>query len=311
MGPVLGYDGGPGGGGGGPYPGGFLSGRGRLNTAEREREAGRPAPVKSLPEPAREAWTLTRGTGPLVAVAIHDGHRMRPEVAIHVALTEDERLREEDPRTGDWTSIAPTRVVVHRSRFEVDLNRPPEGAVYLSPEQAWGLGVWRDAPLDEVVRDGLLVHTAFYEMLEGLLREIEAEHGRFLLYDLHSYNHRRGGPRAPPDDARKNPDVNLGTASLDRRLWQGVVDAFLETLSATEVMGRRLDVRENVRFLGGYLPQWVHRTFPGTGCALAIEVKKFFMDEWTGEVEPALLAAVGTALARTVPPVLEALERTA
>ena len=34
------------------------------------------------------------------------------------------------------------KVVVHRSRFEVDLNRPREAVGLPSPEDAWGLELW-------------------------------------------------------------------------------------------------------------------------------------------------------------------------
>jgi N-formylglutamate amidohydrolase len=245
-----------------------------------------------------------------VAVALHDGHEAREDVAEHFAIPEAERLREEDPWTAEWTRIAPTRIVVHRSRFEVDLNRPIEECVYLRPDQAWNLQVWKNGgPPAPVIREGREIHLAFYSMLEALLREVEAKHGRFVVYDLHSYNHRRGGPHSPPDDRSDNPDVNLGTGSMDRSRWAPVVDAFLRTLRGSELLGRLLDVRENARFRGGYLAQWMHRTFPHTGCALAVEVKKFFMDEWTGDVEPSHLESVRTALARTVPAVEEALER--
>jgi N-formylglutamate amidohydrolase len=262
------------------------------------------------PGAAEGAWTLVRGEGPIVAVALHDGHEVRSEVAKHLALSEIERLREEDPRTADWVGIAPTHINVHRSRFEVDLNRPLETAVYRGPDQAWNLQVWRDGtPPPWIVEAGREIHRAFYSALESLLRDVEERHGRFVVYDLHSYNHRRGGQGAPADDVRASPDVNLGTGSMDRERWKPVVEAFLNAISGVEVAGRRLDVGENVRFQGGFLPEWVHRTFPGSGCALAVEVKKFFMDEWTGAVDADSLAAMGEALARTVPPIQEALGR--
>jgi hypothetical protein len=43
-------------------------------------------------------------------------------------------------------------------------------------------------------------------------------------------------------------------------------------------------------------------------CALAIEVKKFFMNEWTGELDPAQHDAIGNALARAAEGVREQLE---
>ena len=44
-----------------------------------------------------QIWQIVRGDSPLVATAIHDGHRLRPEVAEMMALSDTDRLREEDP----------------------------------------------------------------------------------------------------------------------------------------------------------------------------------------------------------------------
>lgn len=249
------------------------------------------------------------GSGPVVALALHDGHTVRAEVGELLAIGAEERRREEDPFTAAWTAVGDHRVVAHRSRFEVDLNRPPEGAVYRTPEQAWGLEVWRRAPPAEVVERSMAIHRRFYARMGDLLARLAEEHGRFVVYDLHSYNHRRGGPDAPPDDAEDNPQVNLGTGSLDRARWASLVDRFLADLAGHDFRGRRLDVRENVRFRGGGFAQWAHATFPASACVLAIEWKKTFMDEWTGEADEAELAEVPRALAATLPGVREELAR--
>jgi N-formylglutamate deformylase len=128
----------------------------------------------------------------------------------------------------------------------------------------------------------------------------EERFGGFVLYDLHSYNHRRGGHEADPS---QNPDINVGTGTLDRDRWGPVVDAFIDAIP------KSYDVRENVKFRGGYLSQWVHETFPRTGCALAIEVKKFFMDEHNGELDADKHGNVEQALQRTVPAVLDELQK--
>ena len=88
---------------------------------------------------AAEPWTIRPGPGRIVATAIHDGHDLRPEVAEAVALGDAERLREEDPFTGQAVLDVPAHTVVHRSRFEFDLNRDTDNAVYRTPEQSWGL----------------------------------------------------------------------------------------------------------------------------------------------------------------------------
>ena len=86
-------------------------------------------------------WTLQRSDDCIVATAIHDGHGLRPDCAARMRLADADRLREEDPHTGNAIQDVPTHVVVHRSRFEVDLNRAAAQAVYRTPDQAWGLQV--------------------------------------------------------------------------------------------------------------------------------------------------------------------------
>jgi N-formylglutamate deformylase len=254
-------------------------------------------------------WSTSLGAGAVMATAIHDGHLVRPDVASALLLTDEERLREEDPGTGAWTVIAPTRIVVHRSRFEVDLNRPLEGCVYRTPDEAWGLAVWREAPSAELIARSRTEHRAFYGHVRSVCDRLVALHGRFVVLDLHSYNHRRGGSDAPWDDPGANPDINLGTGSMDRELWSPVVEAFLDALRGREIDGRALDVRENVRFRGGWFSQWIHENYPEQGCALAVEVKKFFMDEWTGAPFPEVARQVQDALAATVAPIEAALAR--
>ncbi|MEL4358019.1 MULTISPECIES: N-formylglutamate amidohydrolase [unclassified Luteococcus] len=247
--------------------------------------------------------------GPVVATAIHTGHDLRPEVADLMSLAEDDRLREEDPFTHLIAQLVPARVTVNRSRFEVDLNRAQEQAVYRRPEDCWGLEVWRGGELPaDVAERSLAVHQAFYTDLAARLDEL-AERGPFVLFDVHSYNHRRAGADQPASPQEENPDVNVGTGSLDRELWGDVVDAFSGALAAAEVQDGPLDVRENVRFRGANLAAWVHQRYPGRACALALEFKKTFMDEWTGQFDAERVAELSRALESTLDPIAETLRR--
>jgi len=245
--------------------------------------------------------------GQLVATSIHAGHGLRPEVADLMVLPEHDRLREEDPCTNLIAQLVPARVAVNRSRFQVDLNRSPDKAVYRTPEDCWGLEVWRGGVLpDDVVARSVAEHEAFYAALAERLDEVAAR-GPFVLYDVHSYNHRRDGADQPPAPEEDNPVVSVGTGSMDRALWGDVVDAFITSLAGAEVSDAPLDVRENVRFEGAQMCRWVHERYPGVGCALALEFKKTFMDEWTGEMDADRVAELSRALASTAEPVLEAL----
>lgn len=254
------------------------------------------------------AWTIWRGAGPIVATAIHDGHDVRPDVARYLGVTEAERRREEDPHTAHWTSIASHRVVVHRSRFEVDLNRPRDQAIYLDPAQSWGMQVWKSPPPTRLVEESLANYDSFYVEMFNLLDALRTKHGRFVVLDLHSYNHCREGQHAAPACAGDNPEINVGTGTMDRERWRPLVERFMADLRRFRRDGRSLDVRENVRFRGGGFPRWIHETFPTEGCALAIEVKKFFMNEWTGQADVAQIEFVREALASTIPGILHELD---
>jgi len=246
--------------------------------------------IEALPE---RWWTVTRGPGPVLATAIHDGHDLRPEVAKAMALGDAERLREEDPFTGQAVVGVPTNIIVHRSRFEFDLNRATGDAVYCTPEQCWGLDVWHDAPDGDLVDASLAIHGAYYRMLGGLLDGIAAEQERFVLLDVHSYNHRRTGPDGPATPQEEAPDINIGTFSMPRDAWAFLLDPLMEEMRRFDFNGRKLDVRENVAFQGkGAQTRFVHDRYPGKGCAIALEFKKFYMDEWTGEPDPAELKAM-------------------
>ncbi len=252
-------------------------------------------------------WQMVEGDGPLVAAAVHDGHAVRSQIEKLLALGEEDRRREEDPFTGRWTEIVGNRILATHSRFQVDLNRPRNRAVYRSPGDAWGLQVWKKNISDEMVKRSLLEYDDFYEETAKHLEKLAVRYGFFFVFDLHSYNHRRSGPDEPPADPLENPEVNIGTGTMNREFWAPVVDAFIAELREFDFLGRRLDVRENVKFKGGNFSRWIHETFPNTGCAIAVEFKKFFMDEWTGILDEQQHRAIFRALQGTVPVVRDAL----
>jgi predicted N-formylglutamate amidohydrolase len=101
-------------------------------------------------------------------------------------VSESDRTREEDPFTAMWTTVADTQIVVKRSRFEFDLNRPREQAVYLSLEDSWGLSVWHTLPSEEIVARSLAEYDAFYATVQQLFTDLEQRFGRFVVFDLHT-----------------------------------------------------------------------------------------------------------------------------
>jgi N-formylglutamate amidohydrolase len=231
-----------------------------------------------------EPFVIEVAPGQLVSTAVHAGHELRAGLVDALALDPATRLREEDPFTDRMLGDVGSRIVVHRSRFEVDLNRSRDEAVYRGPDEAFGLDVWKRELQPDELEDSRRIHDAFYAGLATHLDRLAAN-GRLLVLDVHSYNHRRSGPSASPEPATGNPEVNVGTGALDGRRWDRTVSTFVEALGDQQVRDHRLDVRVNVRFRGGHLCHWVAEHYPEAACPLAIEFKKVFMDEWTGRCE--------------------------
>ncbi|QND68685.1 N-formylglutamate amidohydrolase [Mesorhizobium loti] len=253
-------------------------------------------------------WTIKRGQSPVIGTAIHSGCDVGSVCQPLLSISNADRLREEDPFTEQFIADFPTQILVHRSRFQVDLNRAREAAIYLSPDQSWGLNVWQEPPGEEIVAESLAFHDAFYAELKRVLVDVEKRYGRFVLVDVHSYNHRREGPEGAPASQDGAPDINIGTFSMDRGRWAPVVDAFIEALRGQRLDGEPIDVRENVSFQGkGEQTRFVHANFPQTGCAIAVEFKKIFMDEWSGEPDWGTIERLRAMLASTVPVLVEAL----
>jgi len=253
-------------------------------------------------------WIEQEGEGPLLATSVHAGHDIRNELLPLIALDEATRLREEDPYTDAWVHVVPSWLIPKRSRFEVDLNREREEAVYLSPEIAWGLHIWKHPPTQKAIHRSLEEYDEFYEELGEIIGDLVKHYGHLVIFDLHAYNHRREGPDFPPADPETNPEVNIGTGSVNREIYGALVERFVNDLSHANFLGRSLDVRENVKFEGRQVAHWIHEKFPNSTCVLAIEFKKIFMDEWTGAGFVKEIEAIRDALASTLPGLLEELK---
>ncbi|REL37834.1 N-formylglutamate amidohydrolase [Rhodohalobacter sp. SW132] len=253
---------------------------------------------------SRESYRFYSGEGPVVAVALHSGHDVRNVLKPLYNLTDSERLREEDPHTDLLTTIVPSRIIVRKSRFEVDLNRERSLAVYRKPEDAWGLNVWKEYPEEELVEKSLAMYDRFYADSRVFLGRIIQKYGYVIVYDIHCYNHMREGPHAEPADPAGNPDVNLGTENLNRHVWGAVVDGLANDLRTFNYPGGPLTVGENIRFKGGHFSRWIQQEFGDQSCAIAIEFKKIFMNEWTHELDPVKFNALYNALKSTLPGLL-------
>lgn len=237
---------------------------------------------------------------PIVCTAIHNGHFESKNIKENLAITETIQKREEDPYTEFFTEICKNRIIGRTSRFEVDINRKPEKAVYLKPEDAWGLKVRKRPPTKKEIELSLQKYHEFYSEVETHFSKMKAKFGKFFVYDIHSYNYRRNGLNSPPADPDKNPEIILGTNNMPEK-WLPLVYYVQEDLKKFDYFGRQLDVRINIKFPGGNFSKWIHRTFPKSACCIAIEFKKIFMDEWTGELNEEKQSRLREALNSTLP----------
>jgi hypothetical protein len=92
---------------------------------------------------------------------------------------------------------------------------------------------------------------------------------------------------------------------MDREYWASVVDRLIGDLKKDSFLERELDVRENIKFKGGYFPRWIHENFSDSVCCISLEFKKFFMDEWTGDPDWQMIDGIEELLESVIPGLLE------
>lgn len=209
---------------------------------------------------------------PAVCTAVHDGHKFRPSLEGYCALSEEERLYEEDPFTGELIDSMPITLIARDSRYEYDLNRPVATCIY---KKAWGKNVWHKTLSSAQRKQSVAKHKAFYNVLDALIRKLELRYGACVVFDIHSYNHKRldGDP----------PTFNLGTEQIDLDRWASVVDRFKRGLGNIALTNTPVRAAYDEIFYGrGYLIAHVNSRFENT-LVLPCEIKKVFMDEHSGE----------------------------
>ena len=215
---------------------------------------------------------------PYVCAAIHDGGQMRDDILEKCSLSTYERWYEEDPHTAEFVSNFPILIQGCDSRFEYDLNRDPETAIY---EEAWGKEVWK-IPLSESQKQrSLAKHHAFYEVVEALIQKLESKFKKCVVYDIHSYNWKRWD--------RPVPVFNIGAEKIDDEKFGNYVESWRDELSQIELGDIHNYTAVNDVFYGrGYLLGFITNRFKNT-LVLATEVSKIYCDELTGESFPEVI----------------------
>ncbi|NNK83525.1 MAG: hypothetical protein HKO92_10420 [Flavobacteriaceae bacterium] len=219
---------------------------------------------------------------PYVCGAVHDGHQFRKELWDNCLHSEYDRWYEEDPETKNMVHSHPIVISGCDSRFEYDLNRPPEEAVF---DTAWGKQLWK-RQLDETKKQKSLVkHDNFYKVVNTLVNKIESKFGVAIVYDMHSYNWQRWD--------REVPTWNLGTSNIDNVRFGNSIETWRQMLSKMKLPnGIKSTADINNTFFGnGYFLKYITKNFKNT-LVLATEIAKIYCDEYQQIIYPEVVSAV-------------------
>jgi hypothetical protein len=227
---------------------------------------------------------------PYVCGAVHDGHQFRKELWENCIHTEYERWFEEDPCTREFIKTHPIVIAGCDSRFEYDLNRDPDNAIF---DTAWGKKLWKRPLTLGEHQVSIGKHHAFYEVTHALIDTLEKKFGAVVVYDIHSYNWTRW--------EREVPVINLGTHNIDNDRFGEQVESWRQSLSELKLPnGIESTSNINDTFYGnGYFLRYITKNFKNT-LVLATEFKKIYCDELRQVVFPEVVSAIEHQLRKKI-----------
>lgn len=221
-----------------------------------------------------------------VCGAVHDGHQFRKPLWDYCLHTEYDRWYEEDPETKNMVNYHPIVIAGLDSRFEYDLNRAPETAIY---DDAWGKQLWKEELPKEEKEKSLAKHIAFYKVVHALIAKLESKFGVVIVYDMHSYNWKRWD--------REVPTWNLGITNVDNERFGQDIEEWSRSLGELQLPnGIKSTSKINDTFKGnGYFLKYISQNFNNT-LVLATEIAKVYCDEYEYIIFPEVVAAVALQL---------------
>ncbi|OBX26531.1 N-formylglutamate amidohydrolase [Gelidibacter algens] len=228
---------------------------------------------------------------PYACAAIHNGHQFRKELWSKCLHSEYDRWYEEDPKTKNMLKPHPIVISGLDSRFEYDLNRDPDTAIY---EDAWGKQLWKEPLTEDEKSRSLEKHQNFYKVVYALIKTLEMKFGCCIVYDMHSYNWKRWD--------REVPTWNLGTSNIDNERYRNSVEDWRKELSEIKLPnGIPTTAKVNDTFQGnGYFLKFITNNFDNS-LVLATEVAKIYCDE-EGQVSyPEVVSAIRKGLKKRLP----------
>ncbi|TCK69262.1 N-formylglutamate amidohydrolase [Winogradskyella wandonensis] len=223
--------------------------------------------------------------------AVHDGHQFRKELWDNCLHTEYERWYEEDPETKAMIASHPIVIAGCDSRFEYDLNRTPEEAVF---ETAWGKQLWKTPLPDTQKKVSQQKHANFYKVVAALISKLEEKFGICIVYDMHSYNWQRWD--------REVPTWNLGTSNVDNERFGTCIEDWRKALATIHLPHgiKQTSAINNTFYGNGYFLKFITQNFKNT-LVLATEIAKVYCDEYNQIIYPEVVSAVEKQLKVILP----------
>ena len=219
---------------------------------------------------------------PYACAAINNGHHFSQDLWDNCLLDGQERWYEEDPSIGQMISGLPITLIAHDSRFEYDLNRHPQEAIY---ETAWGKKVWKSSLTAQQRDRALNKHENFYRVVLTLMVKLEELFGSTVFYDLHSYNRKRWD--------REVPVFNLGTSNVDKEKYGTAITQWQDILSGMSLpIDQKVTCNINDVFQGnGYFLKYITANSLNS-LVLATEISKIYCDETSGKIFPEVVHSI-------------------
>jgi len=215
-------------------------------------------------------------------VAMHAASRVRPELIDALAVSPEDRYREEDPYTDLFIQDFPIQIKSMDSRFEYDVNRDFEHAIYDEHKKTWGLRIWRRELTDEERKESLAKHQEFHDLMDIITDYLLRQNKYAVIFDIHSYCYQRERLNLWYEDEK--PEINVGTKAVNRARFGPLIDSFMNDLKIIDIDNRSIRVLENAIFNGGFLSRRLSAEYYDHLLVLALEFKKIFMDEWSGKL---------------------------
>ena len=163
-----------------------------------------------------------------------------------------DRWYEEDPATKEMVQSHPIVIAGMDSRFEYDLNRAPETAIY---NDAWGKQLWKNELPQENASKKSSKTSNFYKVVHALIAKLEEKFGICVVYDMHSYNWKRWD--------REVPTWNLGTSNVDNNRFGKEIESWRQFVEKMPLPnGIKSTSKINDTFQGnGYFLKFITQNF--------------------------------------------------